>query len=389
MPTQKIVKKVANSAQLSHFKTMLSEKVMLPNENELKRYIPTAWNKLLLLQDQIMQQECEEEIEVQSWFYAKIYEAAEQRESGFDPFRFAKFNSLTGDATSQYITELSFKLLDFSDADEIEETLKNVVELSLWGTRSDALEFFPKAQLNAVQRNATALCNNPESDMKITPKLRRKSFTNVLKTNRRLIQNESHAPEVDVLSKVVSFLLDLQSRDAEFRAVHIVPSEVGHGLIADLLLGHVLLNLGIADRVHYHSMPYSSGSPYAVTSTDISGHIEHLADPTKGGDIWNVRHFGEALRCHVVSGNFVSENEDYFWADLTAPLYAIPSSLRQCFEKSALTIIKGDLLFQRMLGDIDWKSAGVSIPDALSYWYGPLCVLRTIGDRGAVATNDL
>ena len=31
-------------------------------------------------------------------------------------------------------------------------------------------------------------------------------------------------------------------------------------------------------------------SVLSVTSTDLSGTIEQIADPTKGGDLWNVRH---------------------------------------------------------------------------------------------------
>ena len=86
----------------------------------------------------------------------------------------------------------------------------------------------------------------------------------MLRENRRFIQNEAYAPETDVLTKVVSFLCDVRASGGgePARAVHIVTENVGHGLIADLLLGHMLLSLNIAAKVHYHSKPFSCGDPY-------------------------------------------------------------------------------------------------------------------------------
>ena len=390
LPTQ-IGTLSASTASVQHLLGVLKRQVLEPQETELERTLPVAITNLKALADEVEGKAGEDlsEAALSTWFYTAVDEAVGREENGFDPFRAAKFAELASDATSAYVTDLSVKLLDFADEELAIETLRNVVELSLWGTRERPLEITPKQSLNAAQLNAAAFGNDPEiaaavaQTRKIGPRQRRQSFTNVLGDNRRLIQNEAYAPEVDVLTKVTSFLSDARGKGG---AMHIVTENAGHGLIADLLLGHVLLNLGVASKVHYHAKPFSCGSPLSVTPTDISGHIEHLADPTKGGDIWNVRHFGEALRRHVVSGDFVLEDPDPFWADLGEPLYEMPPSLEQCFTEAACTFVKGDRMFKRMLGNLDWKAAGCTSPEALSYWPGPLCVLHTVGNKGAIET---
>ena len=372
---------------------VLKSKVLKLQTADIERMLPDSWNNLNSLVKKVNDtKEVDSELALSTWFYSAVDAAAGREENGFDPFRAAKFAEISSDPTSAYITDLSAKLLDFSDEELVSQTLKNVVELSLWGTLTYPLEITPTQRLNAAQVNAAAFGSDPDmaaalekTRKKTSPRQRRQSFANVLGERRQLIQNEAHAKEVDVLTKVASFLSEIRAKGDDSKgSMHIVTEKVGHGLISDLLLGHVLLSLGIASKVHYHSKPYSCGSPLSVTPTDITGHIEHLADPTKGGDIWNVRHFGEALRQHVMSGEFVLEEPDLFWTDLAAPLYEMPASLQACFTEATCTFVKGDAMYRRMLGDVDWKTAGYTTPEALSYWPGPLCVLRTVGDRGAI-----
>ena len=85
-----------------------------------------------------------------------------------------------------------------------------------------------------------------------------------------------------------------------------------------------------------------------------------------------------------MSGEFVLEDSDLFWADLAAPLHEMPHSLQEGFNDAACTFVKGEAMYRRMLGNFDWNAAGCTTPEALSYWPGPLCVLRTVGNRGAI-----
>ena len=241
---------------------------------EVEKMFPDSWNNLNLaeiVEDKA--KEMDSEVALASWFYRAVDEAAGRRENGFDPFRFAKFAELSGDASSSYITDLSIKLLDFADYDDdddesFKEALKNVIELCLWGTREHPLEITTKDRLSAAQINAAAFASDSaealiQTRKKFSPRQRRQRFSDVLRENRRLIQNEAYAPEVDVLTKVVSFLCTARaSGGADKPAMHIVTENVGHGLIADLLLGHMLLSLNIAAKVHYHSKPFSCGTPY-------------------------------------------------------------------------------------------------------------------------------
>ena len=71
-----------------------------------------------------------------------------------------------------------------------------------------------------------------------------------------------------------------------------------------------------------------------------------------------------------MSGEFVLEDSDLFWADLAAPLHEMPHSLQEGFNDAACTFVKGEAMYRRMLGNFDWNAAGCTTPEALSYCLG-------------------
>lgn len=364
---------------------IMEENILGDNDDELSRYLPAEKEALLNLKAQVEanEQDSESAAALEALFYSSVAACVNQSVNGFDPFRVCKYKELVKEETMSYISDISAKLLDFTDETFLAETLAQVIELSLWGTRDEVLELSPKPQLSAAEKNAAAFGNNPEfvvpeeKKRRVTPSMKKSTFSNVLHDNRRFIQREPSS-----VDDVVTFLTKIRAEGEEEREVHIVTDRVGHGLISDLLLGHILLSLGVCSSVSYHCRPYSSGSVLSVTSTDLSGTIEQIADPTKGGDLWNVRHFGEALRRHVVTGQMSIET-DSFWCDLHVPMSQMPNQLMEKFKGACCTFVKGDSAYARMLGDVDWPEE-TAPQDMLSYWPSPLCVLRTRGDRGAV-----
>ena len=367
---------------------IMREKILGDNEAELGRYLSAERDALLALEAQLEANEMEFACEaaIEAHFYSSVSSCIQQSTNGFDPFRICKYAELVKEDTMSYISDISTKLLDFTDETYMAETLTQVIELSLWGTRDEVLELSPKPELSAAEKNAAAFGNNPEfavpeeKKRRITPSMKKAMFSNVLQDNRRFIQRETSSMDVDSVSKVVNFLI--KSRGEGGGEAHIVTDKVGHGLISDLLLGHILLSLGICSFVNYHCRPYSSGSVLSATSADVSGTIEQMADPTQGGDLWNVRHFGEALRRHVVTGEMRIE-EDEFWCDIHVPMSEMPDHLADRFRGAVCTFVKGDSSYHRMLGDVDWPE-GSPAQDMLSYWPSPLCILRTRGAHGSV-----
>lgn len=389
-PSARLPREFPSAGTLDRLKGVLRERVLGDNRVELSRYLPYEKEELLSLESRLEAKMTEfaSDTAFESNFYLTVSSCVNQSMNGFDPFRSCKFSELVREETQSYITDISTKMLDFTDETLMTETLEQVLELCLWGTRKEILELSPKPALSAVERNAAAFGNNPEftvQERKITPRMKKTMFNNALRDNRRLIQRDPSSMDVDSVTHVSDFLQNMLKEDGE-REVHIITDKVGHGLVADLLLGHVLLSLNICSLVSYHCRPYSSGNVLSVTGADVSGTIEQMADPTKGRDLWNVRHFGEALRRHVVTGQMRIEVDD-FWCATHMPLWEIPDHLAKKFEEGACTFVKGDDTYRRMLGDIDWPE-GSSPQDMLSYWPSSLCVLRTRGARGAVTLME-
>ena len=131
-----------------------------------------------------------------------------QSVNGFDPFRVCKYKELVKEETMSYISDISAKLLDFTDETFLAETLGQVIELSLWGTRDEVLELSPKPELSAAEKTV-AFGNNPEfvvpeeKKRRVTPSMKKSMFSNVLQDNRRFIQREHSSVDVDSVSKVV------------------------------------------------------------------------------------------------------------------------------------------------------------------------------------------
>ena len=297
-----------NEDTLNELKGILRKRVLDDNQMEFSQYLKDEKEALLALEAGLEDklQKFASGLAFEADFYASISSSVKQSSNGFDPFRVCKFSELVREETKCYISDISTKLLDFTDETLMTETLEQVLELSLWGTRREILDLSPKPELSAAEKNAAAFGNNvqfavsEEKKRRMSPKMKKAMFNNVLQDNQRLIYKNFASVDTDSIYQVVEFLRSIRFDETSLanednRKVHIITDKAGHGLVADLLLGHVLLCLNICSSVSYHCRPYSSGSVLSVTGADISGTIEEMADPQKGGDLWNVRHFGEAL----------------------------------------------------------------------------------------------
>ena len=157
-------------------------------------------------------------------------------------------------------------------------------------------------------------------------------------------------------------------------SIDIIVGEAGPELVCDLLFGHILLRFGICDEVHYHTKAIPTLFTGA-TSRDVYAAVQLLSNPVSS-DVWSVRHFGEAVRDHIMSGQ-MTVTDDLFWCQPTA-FWDMPAPVQQKLSSSALVFVKGDANYRRLLGDREWP-LDLAASTVLSYWEPiPVCALRRI-----------
>ncbi|WP_351222495.1 damage-control phosphatase ARMT1 family protein [Streptomyces sp. NPDC002133] len=151
--------------------------------------------------------------------------------------------------------------------------------------------------------------------------------------------------------------------------VAVVADNAGRELIPDLVLTDHFLGHGHAERVVLHVKPY----PYYVsdaTTADVVDCLRRLAqapgEPGRiGGRLW------EAMR----TGHLEVRTHPFFCAPL--PYEEMPEDLRKEFAAAAVTILKGDLNYRRLVGDRLWEPT-TSFADVTAYFPGPVAALRTL-----------
>ncbi|MCD9873112.1 damage-control phosphatase ARMT1 family protein [Streptomyces guryensis] len=149
----------------------------------------------------------------------------------------------------------------------------------------------------------------------------------------------------------------------------LIADNAGRELIPDLLLIAHLLERGRIGRAVLHIKPY----PYYVsdaTTADVLDALRRLTGARRaavdyGRVLWSAMADGRlALRAHPFSA---------------APLpYAdMPDDLRGELATAALTVVKGDLNYRRLVGDRLWAPT-TPFGDVTAHFPGPVAALRTL-----------
>ncbi|MFG2875139.1 damage-control phosphatase ARMT1 family protein [Streptomyces sp. NPDC048337] len=151
--------------------------------------------------------------------------------------------------------------------------------------------------------------------------------------------------------------------------VAVVADNAGRELIPDLILIDHLLEHRRAERVVLHVKPY----PYYVAdamTADVVDCLRRLTDaPGEAGRI------GGRLWKAMAAGTLEVRSHPFFCAPL--PYVEMPADLRSEFEGAALTILKGDLNYRRLVGDRHWY-ATTPFADLTGYFPGAVAALRTL-----------
>jgi hypothetical protein len=149
----------------------------------------------------------------------------------------------------------------------------------------------------------------------------------------------------------------------------LVADNAGRELLPDLVLADHLLTEGLASEVALHVKPY----PYFVsdaTPADVVAGLRRLAAAPGtagriGGRLWQAMAAGRlTLRAHP-------------FACAPLPYRDMPYDLRDDFAAASVTVMKGDLNYRRLVGDMMWPPT-TPFAAVTGYFPGPVVALRTL-----------
>jgi uncharacterized protein with ATP-grasp and redox domains len=149
----------------------------------------------------------------------------------------------------------------------------------------------------------------------------------------------------------------------------IVTDNAGRELIPDLVLADHLLTSGRAAQITLQVKPH----PYYVsdaTTADVLASLRRLhRAPGRAGST------GSRLWTAMREERVTLGAHPFFCAPL--PYEEMPEDLRREFASAALTILKGDLNYRRLVGDRHWP-ATTPFAEVTGCFPGPVAALRTL-----------
>ncbi|KAB1150092.1 protein-glutamate O-methyltransferase family protein [Streptomyces luteolifulvus] len=149
----------------------------------------------------------------------------------------------------------------------------------------------------------------------------------------------------------------------------LIADNAGRELIPDLLLIAHLLEHGCVERAVLHIKPY----PYYVsdaTTADVVDALRRLAAAPGAAAA-----YGQLLWSAMADGRLTVRAHPFSCAPL--PYARMPADLREEFAAAALTVVKGDLNYRRLVGDLLWPPT-TPFTEAAAYFPGPVAALRTL-----------
>ncbi|MFD7701095.1 damage-control phosphatase ARMT1 family protein [Streptomyces caelestis] len=261
----------------------------------------------------------------ESWFYRRLLHAvgyfAPGPWQGIDPFRPSKLAELDSPATDGELAAL-----DDLARQPADERARALLHGSLWGNRAD-LGF----RLSAEGAEETAAVPALVAD-----------------------DSERLWPLLGAFGTGTLCL---------------VADNAGRELVPDLLLIAHLLAHGRVARAVLHVKPY----PYYVsdaTAADVLDAVRRLT-----GAQGAAAEYGRGLWAALTDGRLILRAHPFSCSPL--PYADMPDDLRADFAAAALTVVKGDLNYRRLVGDRYWPPT-TPFAEVTAYFPGPVAALRTL-----------
>lgn len=270
------------------------------------------------------------------WFFAEIYlyrflmQVVRWWETGRDPFAPKKEAELSSSDLWEQI-ERALALQDNS----IEERLRGLIHLDLWGNRIDL-------SLAESQAHGTA----------------------------------SH--DDDLL--VDDSALAVRHLFAATGDIHLIADNTGTELAMDLALADALLDQEL-NRVTIHPKihpTFVSDAIVADVHTLIARMNTYSGSPS-------IRHLGDRLYKAFEAGRLCFA-PNFYW-NSTRMLWEMPPHLYEVFRSATVVIVKGDANYRRMVGDRLWlpETPFSSVTD---YFPAPLLALRTLKSDAVIGLPE-
>ena len=153
------------------------------------------------------------------------------------------------------------------------------------------------------------------------------------------------------------------------RRLGIITDNAGTELLMDLALIDFILSEGLAERVDLHLKP----QPFFVSDAmpdDVQAGLDSLA-----GDGDRARALAERVRSHLANQRMGLRTH---WHYATSLFYfQLPADLHAELASMDLVILKGDVNYRRLVGDVHWPPT-TPFEQATAYFPAPLVALRTM-----------
>eukprot|EP01024_Parvocaulis_polyphysoides_P021258 TRINITY_DN20068_c0_g1_i1.p1 TRINITY_DN20068_c0_g1~~TRINITY_DN20068_c0_g1_i1.p1 ORF type:complete len:452 (-),score=62.49 TRINITY_DN20068_c0_g1_i1:198-1376(-) len=272
------------------------------------------------------------------YLYRRIVEAFQFFQSGYDPFEYQKQLGVT---TSMESSEALMTRLNNSQGFEVSEGWNIFVETCLWGNRMD-LSLWP------VDPN-----ENSAGD----------KFAEVIE----LYAENLMADDRQALVKKL-----LQLKTSGGKRIDFVTDNAGFELISDICLADYLIQSGAASQIVFQM----KGHPTFVSDAlpkDFEYTVKTLKNKSFNKPQCSVA--AERWEQYIQDGRFVLKS-NLFWCQSLA-FWEMHDDVRQDLQQSALTFVKGDANYRRLLGDREWDLS-TPFEDVANYFPSPVCALRTL-----------
>ncbi|MER6955257.1 damage-control phosphatase ARMT1 family protein [Streptomyces sp. NPDC000618] len=279
----------------------------------------------------------------ESYFYRQLLEAVgyfgPSPWQGIDPFRPFKLAELEAPETDEELA-----VLDTLENRPVEEQDRALLHGSLWGNRADL--GFRLSDAEAEERAAVPGLVADDSETLWT-----------LLSDADAVTGTATPTETETTTS------------AEAGTLCLVADNAGRELIPDLLLAAHLLAHGRCRRVVLHVKPY----PYYVSDATTADVVDALRKLTSARGA--AADYGRRLWAAMADGTLTVRAHPFSAAPL--PYAEMPDDLRAEFAAAALTIVKGDLNYRRLVGDSRWAPT-TPFRDVTAYFPGPVAALRTL-----------
>ncbi|WP_062648734.1 damage-control phosphatase ARMT1 family protein [Streptomyces maremycinicus] len=298
----------------------------------------------------------------ESYFYRQLLDAVGYFVSGawqgIDPFRPFKLAELDAPETDEELA-----VLDALEGRPVDERARALLHGSLWGNRADL--GFRLSDVEAEKRAAVTglVADDSETLWSLLPP----SGTGTgAETGGESALRVGTGTGTGAGTGTGT---GSGTTGTPARTLCLVADNAGRELIPDLLLAGHLLAHGRCGRVVFHVKPY----PYYVSDATTADVVDALRKLKVARGV--AAEHGRRLWAAMTDGTLTVRAHPFSAAPL--PYAAMPDDLRAEFAAAALTIVKGDLNYRRLVGDSRWDPT-TSFAEVTAGFPGPVAALRTL-----------